>query len=100
MSLLLETSLKNKYLPDPPVYINVTIKADDATPSNIFKNKSLIFTTQFLYILINTSIKKYESNEANTQKLGAPLLNIGNDKYIIVKAKTKELNVGLPYLLY
>ena len=52
------------------------------------------------YNLIKMSKKKYETREINTQKLMEPLLNIGNDRYIIVNAKTNALNVGLPYLLY
>ena len=39
-SLVLDVSLKNKNLLEPPAYINVTIKADDAKPSKTFKNKS------------------------------------------------------------
>jgi hypothetical protein len=49
---------------------------------------------------MNISTKKYDISDVNIQKLGAPLLNIGIEKYIIVKAKTKALNVGFPYLLY
>ena len=46
------------------------------------------------------SVIKYANNDSNIKKFGDPLLNIGNDKYIIVNAKTKELNVGFPYLAY
>ena len=42
ISLLLETSLKNRYLPEPPAYIKTTIIADDDNPINIFKIKSVV----------------------------------------------------------
>jgi hypothetical protein len=99
-SFVLEVSLKNKNLLDPPAYIKVTIKADDANPSNTFKNKSAVLITHFLYILINISKKKYANNPPKIQKFTSPLENIGNEIYIIVKANTNALNVGLPYLEY
>ena len=51
-SFVLEVSLKNKNLLEPPAYIQVTIKADDDNPSKTFKNKSPVLTAHFLYILI------------------------------------------------
>ena len=40
ISLVLETSLKNRYFPEPPAYINETSIADDDNPNNIFNIKS------------------------------------------------------------
>jgi hypothetical protein len=97
---LLEISLKNKNFPDPEAYIIVVMRAAEEAPNNIFKNRSPYLIMHPLYILMKTSIKKYTIRELKTQKFGAPLLNIGIDKYTIVNAKTKELNVGLPYSLY
>ena len=46
------------------------------------------------------SKKKYANNPPKIQKFTSPFENIGNEIYIIVKANTNALNVGLPYLLY
>jgi hypothetical protein len=43
------------------------------------------------------SKQKYTNILENTQKLTESLANIGNERYIIVKAKTNALNVGFPY---
>ena len=99
-SFVLDVSLKNKNLLDPPAYIRVTIKADDANPSKTFKNKSPVLITHFLYILMNISKKKYANNPPKIQKFTSPFENIGNEIYIIVKAKTNALNVGFPYFEY
>ena len=99
-SFVLDVSLKNKNLLDPPAYIKVTIKADDANPSKTFKNKSPVLTTHFLYTLINISKKKYANSPPKIQKFTSPFENIGNEIYIIVKANTNALNVGLPYFEY
>ena len=47
-SFVLDVSLKNKNLLDPPAYIKVTISAEDDNPSNTFKNKSPVLTAHFL----------------------------------------------------
>ena len=99
-SFVLDVSLKNKNLLDPPAYIKVTIKAEDDKPSKTFKNKSLVFITHFLYILINMSKKKYANNPPKIQKFTSPFENIGNEIYIIVNANTNALNDGFPYLEY
>ena len=99
-SFVLEVSLKNKNLLEPPAYIRVTIKADDARPSKTFKNRSLILITHFLYILINISKNAYPNNPPKIQKLTSPFKNIGIEIYIIVKANTNALKVGFPYLEY
>ena len=57
-SFVLDVSLKNKYLPEPPAYIREIINADDDNPSKILIIKSLVLITHFLYILINISKKK------------------------------------------
>ena len=99
-SFVLEVSLKNKNLLEPPAYISVTIKADDDNPSKTFKNKSPVLTAHFLYTLINISKKKYANNPPKIQKLTSPFENIGNEIYIIVKANTNALNDGFPYFEY
>jgi hypothetical protein len=99
-SFVLEVSLKNKNLLEPPAYIKVTIRADEANPNKTFKNKSLVLITHFLYNLINISKKKYDNNPPKIQKFTSPLENMGKEMYIIVKANTNALNDGLPYLEY
>jgi len=48
MSFPLDTSLKNKYLPEPPEYISEIIKAAVTNPIKIFKKRSPSFIIHFL----------------------------------------------------
>ena len=92
-------SAKNKYLSDPPAYIAATI----APLNNIPEKKSpttydMCFdaTIQPCITLTPTSKNTYASRNTRSIQLMALALNIGKNRYIIVKPKTKVVNVAFP----